>query len=96
MLKVLVAYYERVNTVVEICKDFHITVSTLYEWKKRIESHKELLLGILVGQKTPALAFLRGLINSNRLSGTLRKFYKKYGFSFLQNKSLPASQSRPP
>jgi len=96
MLEVLIAYYERANTVVEICEGFHIAVSTLYEWKKRIESHKELLLGILVSQKTPALAFLRGLIKSSRLSDTLHTFFNKYGFSFMQNQSPLTSQCHPP
>jgi len=96
IIEVLIAYYERAETVVKICEKFHIAISTLYEWKKRIESQKDLLLGVLISQKTPALAFLRQLINSNHLSDTLRKFYNKYGFSFMQNKSLPASRSRPP
>jgi hypothetical protein len=58
--------------------------------------HKELLLGVLLGQNVPARAFLRGLFRSKRLPDTLRGFFRRYGFSFLQNRSAPAAQPLPP
>jgi len=96
VLAALIAYFERATTVVKICENFGIAVSTIYEWKKRMLSHKELMLGLLISRKTPALAFLRGLIGSNSLSESLSRFFRKYGFSFMQNKSILTSRSRPP
>ena len=96
ILAVLIAYYERGDTVVKICERYLISVSTLYEWKKRMLSHKELMLGVLISQKTPALAFISGLLGSRCLSDPLLHFFRKHGFSFLQRQSAPAPRSRPP
>ena len=96
VLTVLVAYFERAATVAKICEDFGIAVSTLYEWKKRMASHKELMLGVLISRKTSALAFLQGLLGSNNLSYSLRAFFQRYGLSFMQRRSPSTSRSRPP
>ena len=96
VLTALIAYFERNTTVENICEQFGIAISTIYEWKKRILFCKELMLGLIISQKTPALAFLRGLFGSNNLSDSLRAFFRKYGFSFMQRQSSSASQSRSP
>jgi hypothetical protein len=54
------------------------------------------MLGVLVSQKEPALAFLHGLFTSRNLSDRLHSFFQRYAFSFLQNQSIPAARSRPP
>jgi transposase-like protein len=95
-LSVLIAYFERDGTVDEVCETFDIAVSTLYAWIERLASHKELMLGVLLSRKTPALDFIRDLIVSADLSDSLRRFFSKYGFSFMQNRSAPATQSIPP
>jgi ribosomal protein S27AE len=100
-LTVLIAYFEKMEreqniTVAAICERFAIAVSTLYEWKELLLEHKDLMLGLLISRKEPALAFLRGLPGSGRPSGRLRDFFRKHGFSFLQNKSASAARSRPP
>jgi ribosomal protein S27AE len=95
-LLVLIAYFERDTTVVNICELFDIAVSTLYEWKKIMAGHKDLMLGILISRKTPALSFLRGLLGSGRFSDTLRSFFNKFGFSFMQGARTAATQSVPP
>jgi hypothetical protein len=96
MLSVLIAYFKRDMTVVKICSQFGIAVSTLYKWKERLLSHKELLLGTLVNQAESALSFLQGLLGSVSLSGFLRNFFQRHAFSFFQNKSITAAQSVPP
>ena len=96
VLTVLVAYFERETTVVAICERFGIAVSTMYEWKKRMAVHKDLMLGLLISSKVPSLAFLKDLLKSRRLSNTLRKFYNMHNFSLMQNKSGTATRSRPP
>lgn len=95
-LCVLIAYFERKTTIVNICESFDIAVSTLYRWKDIIIEHKGLLLGVLINSKTPALEFLRGLLNSHGLSDILRSFFWKYGFSFMQGAHLAAARSNPP
>ena len=96
VLTVLIAYFERASTVERICENFGIAISTIYEWKKRVLSHKDLMLGLLISRKMPALAFLRGLLGSDGMSDFLRRFFRKYGFSFMQRRSPSASRSRPP
>jgi hypothetical protein len=87
MLTVLVAYFERNTTVLDVCTYFGIAVSTLYEWKHRMLEHKDLLLGILASLKEPAHAFLSGFIDSFRLLDQLKDFFSRYGFSFMQNRA---------
>jgi len=94
-LAALIAYFERDTTVAAVCQSFGIAVSTLYEWKKRLLSHKALLLGALRSVKTSAHSFLRSLLESDCLSECLRNFFLKYAFSFLQC-SFPATRSCPP
>jgi len=95
-LNALVAYYERDTTVAAVCGRFNIAVSTIYEWKKLMVKHKDLMLGALISLKTSALAFLKGILKSSNLSELLGGFFRKYAFSFLQNRSASASRSRSP
>jgi hypothetical protein len=81
---VLVAYFKREMTVEKIAKYFGIAISTIYEWKKRLLAHKELILGVLLNTKTPVAPFLCGLLTSGYLSKTLCDFCEKYGVSFLE------------
>jgi len=96
MLAALIAYYERDTTVVKICERFGIAVSTLYKWIARIAEHKDLMLGVLISQKQRTRSYILGLLDSADLSDNLRRFFRKYGFSFMQNRSISASRSRPP
>jgi len=56
-LAVLIAHFERDRTVEVLCEEFGIAISTLYEWKKCMASHKELMIGVLLNRKTSALDF---------------------------------------
>jgi transposase-like protein len=95
-LSVLTAYFQRDTTVEAICQCFGIAVSTLYEWKKCLLSHKELHLGILINRKEPASSFLRGLLESTCLSEHLHHFFHRFAFSFMQRTPATASHNRPP
>ena len=95
-LLALTAYFERKTTVVKICGQFGIAVSTIYEWKKRLLLHKELLLGLLISGKEPVLSFLNGLLAAGCLSKHLCSFFKKHAFSFMQRSTKQTSQPQPP
>ena len=98
-LTVIHAYYKREKTVAKICEQFGIAISTLYAWKKLLLEHKELLMGVLESKKTDALAFIREFLSSESVAESLRGFFLKYGFSFLQNRrksKQSATQSVPP
>jgi len=95
-LAVLVTYFERNTTVLDVCMHFGIAVSTLYAWKDHLLEHKDLLLGALASLKEPARAFLSWLLASMRISEHLKNFFSRYGFSFLQNQETVATCSRPP
>jgi len=96
-LSALIAYYERNTTVVAVCEQLGIAVSTIYAWKELFLSHKDLMLGLLASGKEPALAFLRRLFGANNcLSDRLRSFFRRYAFSFMQNRSTSATQSNSP
>ena len=87
MLTVLVAYFDRNTTVLAVCASYGIAVSTLYAWKHRLLEHKNLLLGVLASLKEPVQVFLRGLFISLRPSDQLCGFFRRYGFSFMQNRT---------
>jgi transposase-like protein len=95
-LTALSAYFERETTVVKICEQFGIAVSTIYEWKKRLLSHKELFLGLLVSDEEPAHSFLKNLFALAFLSNHLCSFFKKHAFSFMQRAPWQASRPQPP
>jgi len=96
VLTALIAYFERAATVAKVCAQFGISISTIYEWRDRIASHKELMLGALINQKQRSHSYLLGLLGSNDLSAILCLFFRKYGFSFMQRQPAPASRCRPP
>jgi len=95
-LTVLIAYHERDCTVEALCMEFGIAISTLYEWIKCLASHKELMIGVMLNRKASALGFLSNLIASADLSGILNRFFRKYGFSFMQRAPVAATLSKPP
>jgi transposase-like protein len=95
-LLVLIAYFERGTTVVDICEAYGIAVSTLYEWKKLMIEHKDFMLGVLISRKTSAMTFLNGLLESDNISDTLHRFFNNCGFSFMQATSVSAAHSIPP
>jgi hypothetical protein len=94
-LLVLIAYSDRDTTVMNVCGRFGIAVSTLYEWKKIMTAHKNLMLGLLLGRKTQALGFLCGLLGSADISDTLQGFFNKYSFSFMQDASVSVTRPVP-
>lgn len=96
MLAVLIAYYERKSSVVKICELYNIAVSTLYEWKKRLEAHKHLMVKTYLDSVPPTLDFIFGLFSRDNSSETLRDFFRTYGFSFMQRNALKTSRSNPP
>ena len=95
-LLALTAYFERETTVVKICEQFGIAVSTIYEWKKRFLSHKELFLGLLLSGEEPAHSFLKSLFASACASNHLCSFFKKHSFSFMQRAMRQTSRPQPP
>lgn len=96
VLAALIAYFERAATVAMVCEHYGIAISTIYDWRDRIALHKDLMLGALISQKQGVHSYILRLLGSDDLSGILRNFFRKYGFSFLQRRSTQASQSRPP
>ena len=92
---ILTAYFKKDTNVTVICECFGIAVSTLYDWKKRLLEHKELLLGVLVSRKDSALAFIQDMFGSNYLSDHLCNFFHRYAFSFMQHPSRTATRSPP-
>ena len=95
-LTVLTDYFKRETTVKVMCERFRIAVSTLYAWKDCLLKHKELLLGLLMSQKTSATAFLSSLFDFEYPSDRFECFFQRYDFSFLQNRSMPAAHYHPP
>jgi hypothetical protein len=95
-LTVLIAYFERDCTVVSVCAEYGIAVSTLYEWLHLLADHKDLMIGIMLSRKTTAPIFLHNMIDSGDISELIRSFYNKHGFSFMQSNYQKATKSNPP
>jgi transposase-like protein len=85
-LRVLLSYFGGKETVAGICGRYGIAVSTLYAWKVQFLEHKELLMGLLTSVGTSSAAAIVSLLGSDDLSGTLRRFAGRFGFSFLQGR----------
>jgi len=96
VLTVLAAYYERAMPVSKICERFGIAISTIYGWRDRIGEHKGLMQGALISQRQGMHSYVLGLLESNDLSGSLRWFFLKHGFSFMQRRPISTTRSRPP
>jgi ribosomal protein S27AE len=71
VLAVMAAYFERADTVANICERFGIAVSTIYDWRNRISLHKELMLGALISQKQRDHPYVLELLKSNNKSVSL-------------------------
>jgi transposase-like protein len=94
-LRVLLAYFGGKETVAGICGRFGIAVSTVYAWKAQFLEDKELLLGVLSSVGTSSAAAIVNLLGSDDISGTLRRFAGRFGFSFLQGRRK-TTRSVPP
>jgi len=95
-LIVLIAYFERTTSVVEVCANYSIAVSTLYCWKHKLLEHKELLLGELINRKTSSLDFIWDLFSTWNFVEKLKDFFGKHGFSFMQNLAITTTRSISP
>ena len=92
IMKVLIAYYHRTETVEALCLRFGIAVSTLYAWKKRYHMHKSLDFGKLAKyfyRKDPHLKEQCNIC----LTPFLQDFFNRFGFSFLQYSKTAESGS---
>jgi len=91
VLAVLRAYFFRAlsgMTVIDICDKFQIAVSTLYDWKKRFLAQKALWLGAASNLAIHELDFLAEEPPPQEM---LNGFFRRFGFSFLQNYIAPYS-----
>ena len=84
-LRVLLAYFGGRETVAGICGRYGIAVSTLYAWKVQFLEHKELLLGVLASRKTSEMHFIGEILGSEDISGTLQRFFERFGLPFLRS-----------
>ena len=92
ILCVLNAYAGREGTVLDVCRRFSISASTLYEWRDLFEEHANLWLGILERISRITVKDLEKFENIDRLPGV---FFLRYGFSFLQNRRTTRCRGRP-
>ena len=81
ILCVLKAYASREGTVLDVCRQFSISASTLYKWRDLFEKHANLWLGILDRISQISVKDIEKFENIDRLPSV---FFLRYGFSFLQ------------
>ena len=92
IMLVLRAVMLRTESVAAVCRRYGVAVSTYYRWKKRYCTYKSLNLGALEKyfyEKDPHLLKPVHICFTN----FLYKFYKRYGFSFLQHSKTAESRS---
>ena len=82
ILYVLRAYLNRNGTVAALCGRFSIAVSTLYAWIDLFNEHANLWLTVLERISRVSLQVLDFFENIDTLPFS---FFRRYGFSFLQN-----------
>ena len=95
ILYVLRAYLNRKGTVVALCGQFSIAVSTLYVWIDLFNEHANLWLSALERISQVSHQVLDFFENIDTLPFS---FFRRYGFSFLQNHRTTRSDraSKPP
>jgi hypothetical protein len=92
VLHVLRAYLNRNCTVEDLCGRFGIAISTFYKWKKLFKEHVNLWLSALQRIYQVSISVIDDFENIDRFPS---RFFKRYGFSFLQNRKA-AHCSRDP
>jgi ribosomal protein S27AE len=88
---VLRAYFFRAvsgMTVIDICDKFQIAASTLYAFKERFLAHKSFWLGAVSNLAVSETCFLGEGVPPQEM---LYSFFRRFGFSFLQNYIAPYS-----
>ena len=95
ILHVLRAYLNRNGTVAALCGRFSIAVSTLYAWIDLFNEHTNLWLSVLERISRVSLQILDFFENIDTLPFS---FFRRYGFSFLQNRRTTrfCRASKPP
>lgn len=83
IMTVLKAYFFKTESVRALCYRYGISVSTLYAWKKRYLTHKQLNLGKLEKYLYSEDTHLSGTCQIC-FTSLLYDFFIRYGFSFLQ------------
>ena len=83
ILHVLRAYFNR-NCIVEVlCERFGIAVSTFYKWRNLFKEHANLWLSALQRIYQVSIRIIDDFENIDKFPAL---FFKRYGFSFLQNR----------
>lgn len=85
ILRVLAAYFLRLKTVEQLCEQYQISPSTLYQWKLLFLSHKEIWLGVLKDADTTPTKFIQSLSAASYSADFGWPFFLKTARSFLQN-----------
>jgi len=82
ILKVLRAYFLKIDTIAAICQQASISASTLYHWLRLFSLHKQLWLGILKDNSTGNNDFLSSILKQPAFP---KRFFQQFRVSFLQN-----------
>lgn len=85
ILRVLASHFLGSGSVEQLCLQYSISASMLYQWKALFLAHKEIWLGVLEDMETAPGMFIRRLLGLSSYSGEFgRPFYQKAARSFLQ------------
>ena len=88
ILHVLRAYLDRNGTVAALCEGFRIAVSTLYAWIDLFNEHANLWLSVLERFTRVTRQVLDFFEDIDTLPFS---FFRRYGFSFLQDRGTTRS-----
>jgi hypothetical protein len=83
ILFVLRAFFNRHCPVADLCERYGIAISTIYLWKSLFKEHANLWLSSLNRIHKASIQALDDFENVHLLPSL---FFKRYGFSFLQNR----------
>ena len=94
--QVLDPYFSHAQTVVGICEDSWISISTLYSWKERFETHKDQFLGLLKSSQHTCAAAIAWLNNlKDYVVDFADRFLRKVGKMPMQFHANPTNTRRP-
>lgn len=94
ILNVLAVFHLHIKSIVKICSDYEISVSTFYRWKKLFQSHRKEWKGATNAIEATIIDSILELFRKDPFADFARDFFSRTGMSFMQSHKNPSRCQR--